>query len=367
MTICLLHPTRSTIGLLLAGLLVACSGGESPAPEEKAKVKRAPGSIGLTAEQLTRLDIAFVAATEAHDVPVADVPATIAPPPNARVAVAAMIPGVVTRTMVVEGQSVRAGQALALVASRDVLTMQAAMEQASARAAVSRKTASRLDQLAREGVIAGARADEAAAARRESEAELGERRRTLALIHANSGGGTYTLVAPIAGIVTKAAIQTGMPVDGASAPYVIDALDRYELTAQLPERLIGQIRPGMRIDLQGVAGTVTSVGSTVDVATRSALLRAKIPGSSGLVAGRVTTITLLKPAQAGAVAVPTDAVVMMEGKPAVFVRTPAGVVHRPIVSAGAAGDRTVLLSGVKVGEEVATSGTSELKALAAAN
>lgn len=351
--------------LLLAGLLAGCSGGDATKTPDQPAAKTPPGSIGLTAEQIARLGIVFAKAEAAQDVPFAEVPATVAPPPNARVAVAAIVPGVVSRTMVVEGQQVRAGQPLAVITSRDVLTMQAGMEQASARADVARATARRLDQLVREGVVAGARADEAVASRREAEAALSEQRRTLRLIHADRRGGAYVLTAPIAGTITKAAVQTGMPVDGASAPYVIDALGRYELTAQIPERLIGAVRPGMKVLLDGMEGAVTSVGSVVDAETRSALLRAYIPAAPGLVAGRVTKVTLLKPADASAVAVPTDAVVMIGGKSVAFVRTPGGIVRRDVTSAGAAGNRTVLLSGVKAGEQVAISGTSELKALAA--
>lgn len=359
--------THLPLPLLTAALIAGCSGGEAPAPTPTptSASTAAPGTIGLGAAQIARLGIEFARAEVASAVPVAEVPATIAPPPNARVAVAAMIPGVVTRTMVVEGQQVRAGQPLAVVVSRDVLTMQAGMEQASARASVSQRNARRLDQLAREGVIAGSRADEAAAARREAEAELGEQRRTLALINAGRSGGSYTLTAPIAGTITRAGVQTGMPVDGTSAPYVIDAAGRYELTAQLPERLIGTIRPGMTVMLDGVSGTVTSVGATVEAETRSALLRARIPAAPGLVAGRATTATLLKPADGTAVAVPSAAVVIIDGRPVVFVRTPAGVVRRAVTSAGAAGGRTVLTAGVKAGEQVAIAGTSELKALAA--
>ena len=50
-----------------------------------------------------------------------------------------------------------------------------------------------------------------------------------------------------------------MPVDGASAPYVIDAAGRYELTAQLPERLIGTIAPGMTVMLDAPTSAVDAV------------------------------------------------------------------------------------------------------------
>src|SRR3546814_11328072 len=68
---------------------------------------------------------------------------------------------VVMRTRVVEGDTVRQGQPLAIISSRDVLTMGADLTRANARAGVARSNAARLSQLAREGIIAGARADEA--------------------------------------------------------------------------------------------------------------------------------------------------------------------------------------------------------------
>jgi membrane fusion protein, heavy metal efflux system len=354
--------------LMLGGLLAACSGEKVERTEPSAPASTAAlpqGEIALSADQIARLAIRFAPAEQADTAPIADVPAVIAPPPNARVAVAATIPGVVTRTFVVEGQSVSAGQQLAIVASREVLTMHAAMEQASARAAVARTSARRLDQLAREGVIAGARAEEADAGRREAEAELNEQRRTLALIHASGKAGSYALVAPISGKITKADVQTGMPVDGATAPYVIDAAQRLELTAQLPERLIRQVRPGMGIAWGKLRGTITSVGSVLDPATRSATLRATMPAAPDVIAGQATSVTLTKPAPAGSVIVPSEAVATIDGKPALFVRTRSGVMLRHVESAGEASGRTVLLSGVRAGDQVAVSGTSELKALAA--
>jgi len=354
-----------SLGLL--ALLAACSADPAAEPANEtanATAPAQPGAIDLSSQQMARIGVRFAAAETASEIPIATVPVTVAPPPNARVAVAAIIPGVVTRTLVVEGDSVRAGQPLAIVAAREMLTLGAGIEQASARVAVARANDGRLGQLAREGVIAGSRADEARAALREAQAELGEQRRIVSMVNGSPASGTYTLTAPIAGRVTSTAIHTGSPVDGTTAAYVIDAASRYELTGQLPERLVGQVRPGMAVQLDDVRGTVTSAGAVVDPQTRSAMLRAAIPAAAGIVSGRSTSATLLGPATPGAVTVPAGAVIDMNGAATVFVRTGKGVVARTVEAGERMGDRAVVLKGLRAGEQVATSGTSELKSLA---
>jgi cobalt-zinc-cadmium efflux system membrane fusion protein len=355
-----------SLGLLV--LLAACSAdpvGEPANEATNAAAPSRPGAIDLSSEQMARIGVRFAAAETASEIPIATVPVTVAPPPNARVAVAAIIPGVVTRTLVVEGDSVRAGQPLAIVAAREMLTLGAGIEQASARVAVARLNDGRLSQLAREGVIAGSRADEARAALREAQAELGEQRRIVSMVNGSPASGTYTLTAPIAGRVTSSAIHTGSPVDGTTAAYVIDAASRYELTAQLPERLVGRVHTGMVVQLgDGVRGTVTSVGAVVDPQTRSATLRAAIPAAAGIVSGRSTSATLLGPATSGAVTVPAGAVIDMNGAATVFIRTGKGVTARMVEAGERVGDRAVVLKGLRAGEQVAISGTSELKSLA---
>src|SRR3546814_10178799 len=101
------------------------------------------------------LGIRLVPAIAAIEAPIAVIPAVIQPPANARVAVAATFPGVVMRTLVVEGDTVRQGQPLAIISSRDVLTMGADLTRANARAGVARSNAARLSQLAREGIQIG--------------------------------------------------------------------------------------------------------------------------------------------------------------------------------------------------------------------
>ncbi len=357
----------------LAALLCivsACSGDASdeavaPSPAETSASPAPPaGTLALSEDQMARIGVRFTTIETVTDLPIATVPATVAPPPNARVAVAAVIPGVVTRTLVVEGQSVRRGQPLAIVAAREMFTIAAGIDQASARVAAARASDRRLGQLAQEGVIAGARAEEARAGLREAEAELREQRRIAQSVNGVPDQGTYTLTAPIAGTITTAAIQTGSPVDGTSAAYVIDAVSRYELTAQLPERLIGQVRPGMAVRLPGdIRGEITSVGGAINPETRSATLRARLPAAPGIVSGRALPATLLAPAPDGAIAVPSNAVTEIEGRTTVFVRTDGGIAAR-VVEAGASADGQIAInSGLKAGDRIAVGGLSELKSL----
>src|SRR3546814_14979578 len=104
--------------------------------------------------------------------------------------------------------------------------MGADLARASARLGVAQSNAARLSQLSREGIIAGARADEANAIAAEAGADVSEKFRILRMVHGNAGNGTYTLAAPIAGRVTAAGLRAGDPVDGTTAPFVIDAPNR---------------------------------------------------------------------------------------------------------------------------------------------
>ncbi len=326
-----------------------------------------PGVIVLDERAMARLGMRLATAQLADTVPLASVPAIVVPPANARVAVAATLPGVITRTYVIEGQSVRRGQLLATVSSREVLTLGADLARSNARLGVASSSAGRLGQLAREGVIAGARYDEAAATLREAQVDASEKRRILALSNASGASGTYSLVAPIAGRVTTATAQAGSPVDGSTAPFVIDAADRYEIEAQIPERLAGALRPGMRVEIgPNLGGTVNAIGSTIDPATRSVMLKASIGASPGIVTGKATTATVFGPAPANAVTVPSSAIVSLNGADVVFVQVRGGVIARKVRVGGTASSLAVILDGLRPGEKVVATGTSELKSLALA-
>lgn len=361
--------------LVGAGWWFLGSGG-APAPEAQtaqgSSAPQTPHFLSVSPDQIRTLGLRFATAQAATNQPVASLPATIAPPANARVAVAAILPGVVTRTFVVEGDVVRQGQPLATVASRDVVTLGADLERSRAQLNVAQASAGRIGQLSREGIVAGARADEARAALRQAQTDVHEKARVLGMAHGSGSAGSYTLTAPIAGRISTMSIETGAMLDGGSAPFVIDAAGRYEATAQLPERLIGQVRPGMtvRIDSGGpgapIDGKVIAVGNTLDPASRSATLKASLPAAPGIVAGRAASLMLYGPAPVGSVIVPSEAVTQLDGKDVVFLWTGKGFTIRPVTRSADDHGRAVLSSGIRAGDRIATSSISELKALALA-
>ncbi len=328
-------------------------------------VAAADRQLPVSAAQRQQLGIRTAAVQPAGSVPIATLPAIVVPPPGARVAVTAPFTGVIQQNYAVAGQSVRQGERLATVFSRDVLEIGAELSRARAREGVARSAASRADQLVKEGIVAGARAEEARAALREAEADVASRSRLLALAHADASTGIYTLRAPIAGQVSSAGVTTGSAIDGMAAPFVIDAAQRFAIEAQLPERFVGQVRPGDRISLPGGGiGTVTAVGVIIDPQTRAAVLKANAPALPGLVAGKSISVGLLSRSVAGAVSVPAAAVVRVGGQPMVFSETKTGFAMQPVtlVAAGGGGANAVV-TGLPAAARVAVTGVSELKAM----
>ena len=166
-------------------------------------------TVTMDAAQARRIGLRVVPAVPVSDAPLATLPGVVVPRPQGRVAVSAPFSGIVRQSLVIEGQSVRRGQRLAVVQSREVLQTGAELARARARLAVARAAAARTSTLAKEGIIAGARAEQATADLREVEVEINEKLRILRLAGADAASGTYTLVASVAGVVVQANAQTG--------------------------------------------------------------------------------------------------------------------------------------------------------------
>lgn len=369
----ILYATLAALAIVAAFAgyrLLGGSGQPDGAGQETADMPVAAGA--LSAQQLRRLGVQTVAAEAAMDVPLGTVPAAITLPPEAQVAVTAPFDGAIVRLHVIQGQQVSAGQALATVRSREPLQYGAELARAQARLGLAEASAARTRQLVQEGIVAGARADEMNAAIRVARTDVAENARILRQAGA-SASGEVTLRAPIGGRVAAMTAQVGGPVMATSAPFVIENSAAFTLDLQLPERLAGQVRPGMRIAVPAsgampeLTGSILSVGSSLDPATRSIIAKARIDGTPPLVAGKSVMVVIHHDSAQPGVSVPSRAMTTIDGKPHVLLRTSKGFAPRAVTVAGQSGDRTILSDGLKPGDKVAISGISELKMLLAGN
>lgn len=343
------------------------------APQEEA-AEAPDGADGkLSAEQIKKLGIRTQAAAASDKVPVGTVPGQVSLPPDARVAVTTPFDGTATRVFVLQGEQVGRGQPLAVVRSAAPVQFSADLARAQADLAVDRAKAKRLETLARDGIVAGARADEARAALQRSEATVAENRRLLSLAGAGKDG-TVTLRAPISGRVSMVSIETGGHVGGDMAPFVIENTAALTLDLQLPERMAGQVRPGMAVSVPlpgngdtAATGRIVSVGASLDPMTRSTAAKARLDNAAGLMPGQSVSAVIsgVAGSKRPGISVPSQAVTRIGGQDVVFVREGDRFVRREVTVATDAGGQAILSAGVKAGEPVAISGIAELKSLVA--
>jgi RND family efflux transporter MFP subunit len=178
-----------------------------------------------------------------------------------------------------------------------------------------------------------------------------------------------TLRAPIDGAVARRHVNPGEFLEGNTAVFTIVQSDPLKWSGTVAEHAALQVRPGQVVRLRADTvpgrtfdGQVTRVSPAIDVASRTALLEARVPNRDGL----------LKPGlfARGVIALRQDAGVAFVPEAAVSYF--AGITKVFVVAGGTARERTVKLGarqegwievaeGVKPGETVAASGLGQLR------
>jgi membrane fusion protein, heavy metal efflux system len=317
--------------------------------------------LTMTEQQARRSGIQLEAAIAEVSMPVGSMPATVVLPPDARAAVAVPFSGVLQRVLVVPGQTVTRGQPVAIMVSPDAIRTGAELSRAQARANVASASAARQAQLAQEGIIAPARADEARAVAREAAVSASEQARLLAVGGAGANG-SITLRSSISGRIASITAQPGMALDGMTAPMMVEATDRIQIELQVPERMASQVATGQSIILPGgQRGRIVGTGASIDPTTRSIAVRAVMIGANGLVPGQSLTAIIEGGASAG-VSISAAALTRSGDRDAVFVFDGRRMVLRPVIVVALTAERAFIREGLRAGDRVATSGITELRA-----
>jgi membrane fusion protein (multidrug efflux system) len=282
------------------------------------------------------------------------------------VTVSADLPGTVEKIFFQSGQSVRVGEVLAVLDTRQEQAQLATIE---AERQLAHVTFDRMQGLLNERVISRAEFDRATADYRQSDARAGEIRATVQ---------RKTIRAPFSGILGLRQVNLGQYLAGGEALVTLQSLSPIYVNFGVPQQTAGQIPVGRTVRLTtddpGGAtwtGRVTAIDSLVDETTRNIKVQATLANPDGkLRPGMfVRTEVTLGPPQA-VLALPASAISYAPYGDSVFVvsdlkddngRSYRGVRQQVVTLGPARGDQIAVLSGLKAGDEVVTSGVFKLR------
>lgn len=323
--------------------------------------------VAVTPAQVQRLEIKLAEVRPATTEAVALLPGTVVPAMNARIVAAAPFAGTVVQVHVLPGQIVKAGDRLATIASRELLDALSQLKQAEAELQLAEAIAQRKRSLVDKNISSPTVAEEAEAQVAKVRAVIEQHKRTVALggIILNEGG-QYTITASSSGKVVATQAMPGMKLDAMAAAVTIDTSNELWIEAQVPSDLVGRIQLGDKVQvINGPTGKVVSLAGSLDRMTRSAALLASVPGNSGLLAGAMVTVSLLRTTEMGGLDVPASSVAWIDAHPAVFVRSDAGFTLQPVTLRGKSPVGATVAGNLTPGQHVAASSLPQLESMLA--
>jgi membrane fusion protein (multidrug efflux system) len=118
--------------------------------------------------------------------------------------------------------------------------------------------------------------------------------------------------APLTGTVVRINARLGQSVEPNAVLAEVIALDRLVVTARVPSREAGLLKPGQPVDLGeagAAAGKLAVVGKDIDPATDTVLVRAAIPAGAGFQPGQFLRIRIAAEERRDVLAVPEESIV----------------------------------------------------------
>jgi membrane fusion protein, multidrug efflux system len=282
------------------------------------------------------------------------------------VTLSADLPGVVDRIAFESGQAVREGEVLAVLDTRQERAQLAA---ADAQRDLARINFDRMQGLLNERVISRAEFDRASADQRQADARTGEIRAAI---------DRKTIRAPFSGVLGIRHVNLGQYLSGGDALVTLESLNPIYVNFGVPQQSATQMRPGRAVhvtvdDLAGIgfSGRITAIDSIVDEKTRNVQVQATLPNQGGrLRPGMFVQTEVTVGASQVVVSLPASAISYAPYGDSVFVvtdvrgddgRTYKGVRQQFVKVGGTRGDQVAIVSGVKPGDEVVTSGLFKLR------
>lgn len=286
------------------------------------------------------------------------------------VTVSADMPGIVDTISFESGTTVRQGEVLVRLDTRQE---RAALAAAEAQRELTRLNFERMNGLRDEGIVSLAEYDRSSAEAKEAEARVGEMRAAI---------DRKTIRAPFTGLLGIRQVNRGQYLDGGSPVVPLQSLDPIYVNFSVPQQSVAVLRTGgaVRVTVEGAPGVehtgkITAVDSIVNEATRNIQVQATFANTKGeLRPGMFVESQVVLGEQEPVVSLPASSISYAPYGDSVFVVTDMdgangskykGVRQQFVKLGGARGDQVAVVSGVNPGDVVVSSGVFKLRGGAA--
>ncbi|MBK4735031.1 efflux RND transporter periplasmic adaptor subunit [Noviherbaspirillum pedocola] len=293
--------------------------------------------------------------------------------------VSAPAAGVVQEVLAAPMDRIEAGAPLARLYSPQLLEWEREYVQLSAQERLALEKRERDEALYREGIIALGRLQESRSAHAQARVAVRERAQLLKL----AGVGSANLnalaqrmeISPLmtvggrhAGTVLELLALPGQRVEAGAAIARLGRAGALALELQASRAQADRIRPGDEVRVAGCAkaGRVTALSPQMQAASQSVLVRAELPGAEGCLRPNQYVDATVRPnagtaTPAGAVTVPSAALVRQDERDAVWKRDAQGLQPVPVEILARGAESSVVRGELAAGDEVAVRGLAALK------
>jgi membrane fusion protein (multidrug efflux system) len=286
------------------------------------------------------------------------------------VTVSADLPGVVEAITFDSGRTVAAGDVLVRLDARQE---QAQLAAAEAQRDLARLNLDRMQGLVEQGIVARADHDRATAEYKQAVARVGEIRATIE---------RKQIRAPFAGVLGIRQVNLGQYLNAGNPVVPLQSLNPIYVNFAVPQQRVGEMRTDGEVGVSAeglsggeLAGHISAVDSVADPATRNVQVQATLANPDGrLRPGMFVQVRVRIGGTSPVLALPASAISYAPYGDSVFVvgdlEGPSGATYRGVRQqfvklGGTRGDQVAVVSGLKPGEEVVTSGAFKLRSGAA--
>lgn len=276
------------------------------------------------------------------------------------------------------GDTVEAGDTLAVIESGAITEAEATYLTARSKAALAQAQAAREADLRRKRITSEQEYQVARQAADQAAVELRAAERKLALLGVDPktlGAGAsgvpvrVPITAPFAGTLIERRVAAGDQVTEATPLFRLANLDRVWVIASVFARDIGKVAIGQpaSVTIEGYGdrrfeGKVTWISDVVDEKTRTVKIRVELANPERVLRPGSFARVSLTPSTEDVIAVPASAVQRQKDQAFVFVESgPGKFVRRDVGLGERTRDRVEITRGLKAGEKVVTNGSFALR------